>query len=139
MVVELDVVAEALPGLFWCAVFVQVHLLVFDSTPQSLGKYVVCIPASPVHADLYPRLSEQGHILGRSELRPLVRVPDGRRSCLQGRTGSFHDEALHGQSHTFETVSLVNDWFMGLSPVMTWVQASILAAFAAVTLTAIVV
>lgn len=45
IVVEVDVLAQAEPGLSRVGIFVQVHLLVFYSSPKPLGEDVVPYPA----------------------------------------------------------------------------------------------
>ena len=53
MVVELDVPGQALGGLLWAGIIVQINFLVLDGTPQPLGKNIVKRASPAIHADLH--------------------------------------------------------------------------------------
>lgn len=94
LVAELDVAGEVLPDLFRSGIFVQIHLLIFDSFPKPLGEDVVYEPPSSVHTDLHSRLHKQARVLRADELAPLVGVLNGGCGCTQGHSCSFHHEVL---------------------------------------------
>ena len=52
MFVELEKAMDPVSGLTRRAVFVEVNLLVFEASPESLGKNIVDAPTFSIHADL---------------------------------------------------------------------------------------
>jgi len=93
-VVELEVIGQVLSGVVNVFIRLQVYLLIFDRTPQSLGKYVVHATASAVHGYLYavPRKNFNEIFVGK--LAALVRVRYLRHSMSFDRR--FH--RLHAEA-----------------------------------------
>src|SRR4029077_16278698 len=89
LVVEAEVLAQALNRYRDRFVALEVHLLVLHRAPQPLHEHVVEGPAATVHADADLRVEQAaGELLAR-ELAALVRVEDSwvrlSQCALQGR------------------------------------------------------
>ena len=84
-IVELEVSSDPDSGFRNRFIRSQVHLLVFDASPESLDEHVVPPAPPPVHADPDPGLFQKAREGLTCELAPLVRVEDvGRAVTLQG-------------------------------------------------------
>ena len=77
-VIEPEPVSDLSPGFQSCFELHQVHLFVFQGTPQSLDEHVVQAAAFAVHRDLDPGLSQDAGEGVARELTPLVGVEDFR-------------------------------------------------------------
>lgn len=88
LIVERQVVRQALVGRIDGVVGMQIDLLVFNALPQSLHEHVVSPPPFSVHADLDAMVGEHPRELLARELAPLVRIEDGR-SAIWG-DGRLH-------------------------------------------------
>src|SRR3989344_6359683 len=82
-IIESEVVGKDEASIGKSGEFVEIHTLVFDRPPQSLGEDVVHTSAATVHRDSYVFCLEQINVLWRGEVRPLVGVVYGWRSTLQ--------------------------------------------------------
>ena len=76
VVVELEVGRQALPGLAWMGVLVQVDFFIFDRAPQPLGENVVERSAASIHTDLDTGLLQGLKVLRAGEVAALIAVPD---------------------------------------------------------------
>src|ERR1700692_1360793 len=89
LVVEPEVLRNAGARFSYRCIVFQVHLLVFERSPQPLDKDVVHTAPPAVHADGdLPRRQLAGELLA-GELRTLVAVKDVRPSPAQRRLRSF--------------------------------------------------
>lgn len=78
LVVKSEVLVKASPGVAAVVVTLDIHFLVFERTPQTLGENIVDGPSLAVHAQV-DALS--GDLLRKGQggkLRPLVGVDDAR-------------------------------------------------------------
>jgi len=94
VIVEVQVAAQPSTSFPGAGVFMQVDLLIFDVSPKPPSEDIVHEAASPVHADLHSRRSEQARILRAGDVAPLVRVPDERLPHLQSAAGGSYHEGL---------------------------------------------
>ena len=97
-VVEPEVGAQTLKGIFSVAVILQVDLFIFYRPPQPLDKDIVHGPPTAVHADPdAPLLQDAGPVFAR-ELRSLIGVEDLRAAdperFLQGFDAEPHVERV---------------------------------------------
>ena len=83
VVVEVEVLAQALDGLGHTFVVVQIDLFVFDAAPEPLDKDVVQCSAAPIHTDGNPSLFENTGESAARELNTLIRIKDFRRRLFQ--------------------------------------------------------
>ncbi len=93
-VVEHKVLPQAQQQLGYACIAFQVHVLIFDVTPETLHEDVVQCPPAPVHADGNAMPLEHPGERFRGELATLVAVEDfrvsvGPQSLLQ---------AIHAES-----------------------------------------
>lgn len=88
VIVELEVVAQAVPSFARVGIFGEIDLLVLDGAPQALGEDVVARSAAAVHADLYAGREQQVDILRAGEMAALVAVPDLGPGLRQGALGT---------------------------------------------------
>ena len=86
IVVEVQVLAQALSGLSWTVVVVQIDLVILYSAPQPLGEDVVDSAPSTIDADLHARQEQPLLVVGAGEVaapsagsgQALVAVTDER-------------------------------------------------------------
>src|SRR5208283_1412668 len=100
-IVEVQVAADGSAGLADAVVGSQIHLLVFDATPQPLDEDIV--PPSPfaVHADRNAVVGEYAGECRAGELRALVGIEDVRLAVpSQGILQRLDAECrLHGDRY----------------------------------------
>jgi hypothetical protein len=73
MVIELKIVAEPLNNVWDALIVIQIYGFLFDRAPQSPDNDVVKDSATPVHADLDPRLFRPGGESPAGKLCPFDR------------------------------------------------------------------
>ena len=61
-------------------VLIEIYVLVFDSTPESLDKDVVVSPSPVIHADFGSGIEEDVRVFRACEVTALVRIHDLGRS-----------------------------------------------------------
>ena len=92
LIIEQEVVAQAPHGLFDAIILVEIHLLVFQRTPQALDENVVESPPSAVHTDGHAMsFQDADKGLGR-ELGTLIRVEYLRLGNAQGMVQPLYAE-----------------------------------------------
>lgn len=94
IIVEMDVVRDPLPGFARVEIIVQVHLLVFERTPEALSKDVIQGAPAAIHTDLDLGSGEPVEILRAGEMAALAAVTNLRRSLGQGGVQGLVDERL---------------------------------------------
>src|SRR5205823_1214405 len=77
-VVEVQIASDGAAGFTDALVGPQIHLLVFDASPQTLNEYVVTPSALAIHADRNAFLGKCAGERSTSELATLIRVEDFR-------------------------------------------------------------
>ena len=87
MLYEDEPVPNSFSGLARRLVLVEVHLFIFDASPEPFREDVVRGSSFPVHADLDIAGFKAIEIAVAGEVRSLVTVENGRRS---GRKGPIH-------------------------------------------------
>jgi len=97
LVVKRQVALQPLLGRTDGVVRVQIHLLVFDTSPQPLYKHVVPPAAFAVHADLNPLVFQESRELLAGELTPLVGVEDLGTAILRDRLPHGVETEVRGQ------------------------------------------
>ena len=85
LVIERQILRQALVRRPNSLVGVQIHLLVFDASPEAFHEYVVSPAPFSVHADLDAVLGEQPSELVAGELVPLVSIEDSRKAVPDNR------------------------------------------------------
>lgn len=79
-----DIRPPANVGFLWGWRSSQVHFLVFDAAPESLGKDVTAGAPPIIHTDPDARSHQALRVLRTGEMAALVAVPDHRRGFCQG-------------------------------------------------------
>ena len=74
LVVEDEIVLQVAVGVPTILVVLEVHLLVFVTSPQPLGEDVVEAVSATVHTDLHSGVEEHSREVGARELASLVAV-----------------------------------------------------------------
>ena len=103
-IVEGEPVPNSFSGLARRLVFVEVHLFVFDASPEPFREDVIRGSTFPVHADLDVPGKEAAEIAVTGEVRSLVTVENGRRS---GRKGPIH--CVQDKRHLQALIQLPRD------------------------------
>src|SRR5262249_9786188 len=75
-IVEIEIASYAATGFGNAVIGPQIHLLVFDASPQTLNEHVVAPSALAIHADRYSPVSESAGERRTGELATLIRVED---------------------------------------------------------------
>src|SRR5215468_10415169 len=73
-VIEVEIASNAAAGFADALVSSQIHLLVFDASPQTLNKYVVSPSPLAIHADRYSCIGKDTGERRAGELAALVCV-----------------------------------------------------------------
>lgn len=97
LIVKAQVGTQALPRLTWRRVVVQIHLLLFDSTPQPFSENVVqCVPFA-IHADAHIMRKQQLRVLRAGKLAALIAIPNLRPGLRERSLHRLdHESDLHG-------------------------------------------
>ena len=92
-IVKDEVIADAPPRVRGRAVFMQVHLFVFEAASEPLDENVIEEPAAAVHADGELMVAQKAEPGGTAKLHPLIGVADlGRRVLIQRPPKGAHAE-----------------------------------------------
>src|SRR6516164_255908 len=73
-IVEVEIASNGATGFTDALVSSQIHLLVFDASPQTLNKHVVSPSPLAIHADLYSSVGKDTGKRRADELAALVCV-----------------------------------------------------------------
>ena len=92
LVIERQILRQALVRRPNSLVGVQIHLLVFDASPEAFHEYVVSPAPFSVHADLDAVVCQKPRELLARKLAPLIGIEDLRWTI-----------AAHGVLHRIET------------------------------------
>src|SRR6516162_9879516 len=77
-IVEIEIASNGVAGFTDALISPQVHLLVFDASPQTLNKHIVTPSAFAIHADRYSSLGERAGERRAGELAAVICVQDFR-------------------------------------------------------------
>src|SRR5438105_361103 len=77
-IVEIEIASNGAAGFADALVGPQIHLLVFDASPQTLDEHVVAPGALAIHADRYSPLGKRAGERRAGELAALIHVEDFR-------------------------------------------------------------
>ncbi len=75
-IVEAQITVNANAGIPGCFVFVNINILVLDTTPKPFDKDVVVSPSPVVHADSGTGIEEDLRVFRAGEVASLVAVHD---------------------------------------------------------------
>src|SRR5215468_6772594 len=97
-IVEVEIASNAAAGFTDALVSSQIHLLVFDTAPQTLNEHVVTPSALAIHTDRYSPVGKRAGERRSGELAALIRIEDFRLAvtsqCIfKGRNT---ERGLHG-------------------------------------------
>src|SRR6201987_6301416 len=97
-IVEDEIAPKGAAGFPDALVSSQIHLLVFDASPQTLNKHVVSPSPLAIHTDRYFPVGKDTGERRAGELAALICVEDGRlpgtRQCIF--KGSNAEHGFHG-------------------------------------------
>src|SRR5215470_9087444 len=97
-IVEVEIASDGAAGFANAVIGPQIHLLVFDASPQTLNEHVVTPSALAIHADRYSPVGKRAGERRAGELAALVGVEDFRLAVTsQGIfKGRNTERGLHG-------------------------------------------
>src|SRR6516165_7031518 len=77
-IVEIEIASDGAAGFANAVIGPQIHLLVFDASPQTLDEHVVAPSALAIHADRYSPVGKRAGERRAGELAALIGVEDFR-------------------------------------------------------------
>src|SRR5215813_13954173 len=84
-IVEVEIASNGAAGFTDALVSSQIHLLVFDASPQTLNKHVISPSPLAIHADRYFPVGKDTGERGAGELAALICVEDVRLPVTRQR------------------------------------------------------